>query len=58
MDLRFEAANTDSSHPSSLGGHYQYWEEIQTQGYTNMASFLVTGLVARIKAGKLGLLTT
>lgn len=35
MDLRFEAVNTDSSHPSSIGGRYQYWEVIQTQGYTN-----------------------
>jgi hypothetical protein len=35
MDLRFEVVNTDSSHPSSIGGRYQYWEVIQTQGYTN-----------------------
>jgi hypothetical protein len=35
MDLRFEAFNTDSSHPSSIGGRYQYWEVIQKQGYTN-----------------------
>jgi hypothetical protein len=35
MDLRVEAVNTDSSHPSSIGGLYQYWEVIQTHGYTN-----------------------
>jgi len=35
MDLRFEAVYTDSPHPSSVGGHYQYWEDIQKQGYTN-----------------------
>ncbi len=35
MDLRVEAVNTDSSHPSSVGGHYQYWEILQRQGYTN-----------------------
>jgi len=35
MDLRFEAVNTDSTHPSSVGGLYQYWEVIQTHGYTN-----------------------
>jgi hypothetical protein len=35
MDLRAEAAYTDSPHPSSIGGRYQYWEIIQTQGYTN-----------------------
>lgn len=35
MDVRFEAVDTDSSHPSSIGGSYQYWETIQRQGYTN-----------------------
>jgi hypothetical protein len=35
LDLRAEAVNTDSSHPGSLGGHYQYWEAVQVQGYTN-----------------------
>jgi hypothetical protein len=35
LDLRVEAVDTDSSHPLSLGGHYQYWEAIQVQGYTN-----------------------
>ena len=35
LDLRAEAVNTDSSHPSSVGGRYQYYEVIQKQGYTN-----------------------
>jgi hypothetical protein len=35
LDLRVEAVNTDSSHPSSIGGRYQYWEDVQVQGYTN-----------------------
>ena len=35
LDLRVEAVNTDSSYPSSIGGRYQYWEQIQTEGYTN-----------------------
>ncbi len=35
LDLRVEAADTDSSYPSSVGGRYQYWESIQKQGYTN-----------------------
>ncbi len=35
LDLRAEAVNTDSSHPSSVGGRYQYWEVVQRQGYTN-----------------------
>lgn len=35
LDLRVEGIDTDSSHPSSIGGRYQYWETIQKQGYTN-----------------------
>ena len=35
LDLRVEAVNTDSSHPSSVGGRYQYYEAVQRQGYTN-----------------------
>jgi hypothetical protein len=35
LDMRVEAVDTDSSHPSSIGGRYQYWEGIQVQGYTN-----------------------
>jgi hypothetical protein len=35
LDARFEATDTDSSYPLSIGGRYQYWEVIQVQGYTN-----------------------
>jgi hypothetical protein len=35
LDLRVEAADTDSTYRSSIGGRYQYWEVIQAQGYTN-----------------------
>lgn len=35
LDIRAEAVNTDSSHPNSIGGRYQYWETVQKQGYTN-----------------------
>jgi hypothetical protein len=35
LDVRVEGMNTDSPHPSSIGGRYQYWEVIQVQGYTN-----------------------
>jgi hypothetical protein len=35
LDMRVEAVDTDSSHPSSIGGRYQYWEVVQVQGYTN-----------------------
>jgi hypothetical protein len=35
LDARFEATDTDSSYPESIGGRYQYWEGIQKEGYTN-----------------------
>ena len=35
LDLRVEAVNTDSSTPESQGGHFQYYETVQVQGYTN-----------------------
>ncbi len=35
LDLRVEGADTDSSFSGSTGGHYQYWETVQVQGYTN-----------------------
>jgi hypothetical protein len=35
LDLRAEAANTDPSTRDSQGGHFEYWEGVQRQGYTN-----------------------
>jgi hypothetical protein len=35
LDLRVEAANTDPSTRDSSLGHFEYWEIIQRQGYTN-----------------------
>ncbi len=35
LDMRVEAADTDSTNVESIGGRYQYWELIQRQGYTN-----------------------
>ena len=35
LDLRAEAVNTDSSTRDSQLGHFQYWESVQRQGYTN-----------------------
>jgi hypothetical protein len=35
LDVRAEAANTDSSTSESTGGLFQYYEGIQKQGYTN-----------------------
>jgi hypothetical protein len=35
LDIRAEAANTDSSTSQSVGGIFQYYETIQREGYTN-----------------------
>jgi hypothetical protein len=35
LDLRVEGIDTDSPYVGSASGRYQYWEEIQVQGYTN-----------------------
>jgi hypothetical protein len=35
LDLRVEAVNTDPSTSDSQAGHFEYWEGIQRQGYTN-----------------------
>lgn len=35
LDVRVEAVNTDASTTDSQLGHFEYWENIQKQGYTN-----------------------
>jgi Capsule assembly protein Wzi len=35
LDLRAEAVNTDASTRDSQLGHFEYWESVQRQGYTN-----------------------
>jgi hypothetical protein len=35
LDVRVEAVNTDPATSESHGGHYEYYEELQVQGYTN-----------------------
>jgi Capsule assembly protein Wzi len=35
LDVRAEAVNTDPSTHDSQGGHFEYYETIQRQGYTN-----------------------
>ncbi len=35
LDVRVEGVNTDSPTSDSQGGHFQYYEGIQKQGYTN-----------------------
>ncbi len=35
LDMRIEAVSTDPSTSDSQYGHFEYWETIQRQGYTN-----------------------
>ena len=35
LDVRAEAVSTDPPVKTSNGGHFMYWEAIQSQGYTN-----------------------
>jgi len=52
LDLRVEAVDTDSSHPSSTGGRYQYWEVVQLQGYTNKGHLLGDWIGREDKGGQ------
>jgi hypothetical protein len=52
LDVRVEAVNTDSSHPSSTGGRYQYWEVVQMQGYTNKGQLLGDWIGREDKGGQ------
>jgi hypothetical protein len=52
LDLRVEAADTDSSYPESIGGRYQYWESIQRQGYTNQGQLFGDWMGREDKGGQ------
>jgi Capsule assembly protein Wzi len=52
LDLRVEAADTDSSYPSSISGRYQYWEDIQRQGYTNQGQLFGDWIGREDKGGQ------
>ena len=52
LDLRVEAANTDASYSSSIGGRYQYWETIQKQGYTNQGQLFGDWMGREDKGGQ------
>ena len=52
LDLRVEAADTDSSYPESIGGRYQYWESIQRQGYTNQGQLFGDWIGREDKGGQ------
>jgi hypothetical protein len=52
LDVRVEGVDTDSSHPSSIGGRYQYWEVIQKQGYTNQGQLFGDWIGREDKGGQ------
>ena len=56
LDLRVEAANTDPSTSDSQGGHFEYYETIQRQGYTNKG-MLMGDWVGREDKGGQGWIT-
>jgi hypothetical protein len=58
LDMRVEAADTDSSvastpsYSGSIGGLYQYWENIQKQGYTNQGQLFGDWIGREDKGGQ------
>jgi hypothetical protein len=52
LDLRVEAASTDTSTLRSLGGQFNYYEFIQKQGYTNKGSIIGDTIGREAKGGQ------
>ena len=52
MDLRVEAASTDISTLRSDGGHFNYFEGVQTQGYTNKGFIMGDWIGREAKGGQ------
>ncbi len=52
LDLRVEAASTDTSTTRSEGGHFNYFEGIQAQGYTNKGFILGDWIGREAKGGQ------
>jgi hypothetical protein len=52
LDLRAEAASTDPPITNSNGGHFMYWEQIQTQGYTNHGQMFGDWIGRECKGGQ------
>lgn len=51
VDLRFEAASTDTSTLRSQGGQFNYFETIQRQGYTNKGFIMGDWIGREAKGG-------
>jgi hypothetical protein len=52
LDLRVEAVNTDPSTHDSTGGHFEYWEGVQRQGYTNQGQLFGDWIGREDKGGQ------
>jgi hypothetical protein len=52
LDLRVEAADTDPPTSRSNAGQFLYWEQIQTQGYTNKGNILGDWIGRESKGGQ------
>jgi hypothetical protein len=52
LDLRAEAVNTDPSTTDSQGGRFEYWEDIQRQGYTNQGQLFGDWIGREDKGGQ------
>jgi len=52
LDLRVEAASTDTSTLRSIGGEFNYWENVQRQGYTNKGFIMGDWIGREAKGGQ------
>ena len=52
LDLRAEAVNTDASTRDSQGGQFQYFENIQRNGYTNQGQLFGDWIGREDKGGQ------
>jgi hypothetical protein len=52
LDMRVEAVNTDPSTHDSQGGHFEYWEGVQRQGYTNQGQLFGDWIGREDKGGQ------
>jgi len=52
LDVRVEAVSTDPSTSKSQGGHYEYYEELQVQGYTNKGALFGDWIGREDKGGQ------
>jgi len=52
FDFRIEGVNTDPGVLPSRGGHFQYWEIVQEQGYTNKGYITADWMGREAKGGQ------